>query len=78
MVDSQANQALRQRIKELEEQAARERHVTATWLEKLKRLYEEKALKDRQLQDKELHVLNVNYSYLQHQYKTLLQRHTLL
>eukprot|EP00201_Polytomella_parva_P019695 CAMPEP_0175048378 /NCGR_PEP_ID=MMETSP0052_2-20121109/6170_1 /TAXON_ID=51329 ORGANISM="Polytomella parva, Strain SAG 63-3" /NCGR_SAMPLE_ID=MMETSP0052_2 /ASSEMBLY_ACC=CAM_ASM_000194 /LENGTH=75 /DNA_ID=CAMNT_0016312463 /DNA_START=179 /DNA_END=403 /DNA_ORIENTATION=- len=75
MVDSQENKALRQKIKELEEQAARERQETAVWFEKLKRQHEEKALKDRQLQEQELQVLNVNYSYLQHQYKTLLQRH---
>eukprot|EP00201_Polytomella_parva_P010770 CAMPEP_0175068914 /NCGR_PEP_ID=MMETSP0052_2-20121109/17924_1 /TAXON_ID=51329 ORGANISM="Polytomella parva, Strain SAG 63-3" /NCGR_SAMPLE_ID=MMETSP0052_2 /ASSEMBLY_ACC=CAM_ASM_000194 /LENGTH=61 /DNA_ID=CAMNT_0016335971 /DNA_START=202 /DNA_END=384 /DNA_ORIENTATION=+ len=61
MADRQKNQALRQMIKELEKQAAEERQEVATWFENSERQNEDKILKNLQLQEQELQVLNVNY-----------------
>eukprot|EP00201_Polytomella_parva_P020041 CAMPEP_0175050266 /NCGR_PEP_ID=MMETSP0052_2-20121109/7169_1 /TAXON_ID=51329 ORGANISM="Polytomella parva, Strain SAG 63-3" /NCGR_SAMPLE_ID=MMETSP0052_2 /ASSEMBLY_ACC=CAM_ASM_000194 /LENGTH=336 /DNA_ID=CAMNT_0016314461 /DNA_START=219 /DNA_END=1226 /DNA_ORIENTATION=- len=78
MMVGQQNQALRRRIEELEVLAAGERQETLKSLEKLMHYNEMKALRDHQLQEQEIQVLNVNNSYLQQLYKSLLQRHTLL
>eukprot|EP00201_Polytomella_parva_P022720 CAMPEP_0175048354 /NCGR_PEP_ID=MMETSP0052_2-20121109/6157_1 /TAXON_ID=51329 ORGANISM="Polytomella parva, Strain SAG 63-3" /NCGR_SAMPLE_ID=MMETSP0052_2 /ASSEMBLY_ACC=CAM_ASM_000194 /LENGTH=276 /DNA_ID=CAMNT_0016312437 /DNA_START=149 /DNA_END=976 /DNA_ORIENTATION=+ len=78
MEDNQKNQALKQKIEELEEQAAGEQQEAATSLEKLELQHEAKPLKDRQLNDQELHILRANYSYLDKKYISLLKKHKLL